>query len=317
EGRYSKPTAPPQNARIGHAPRRGDSRRRFLPRVFAMRYHGLARDRARLFRCYRVWLVGGEPFLCTLGLSDHGHTPGEKGNAAVLQEFLRSTSAANSASLLAASAASLAAAADWYCGRSNLVELCRVEPHLLVECHQLFRCSHAIRALMVTGSGRAVLLALARGGAQSFPAGAGVLCARCLSRLPSFEGHRICIRTPGGSLAHVDGGRWAGERFTISDLESHLSFRPAVHEMVFCSLHYSIALADSPGGAVWHSFARPSNHSLGCIPALDAVQCTVYGNVGHSAFARGERLGADCTASCAAVFRRDQLRSVPYPHSCI
>src|ERR1035441_2277515 len=127
-----------------------------------MRCHGLATDRARLFRCYPLWLVGSEPFLCALGLSDHGHTPGEQGNAAVLQEFLRSTSAANSASLLAASAASFAAAADWYCGRSNLVELCRVEPHLPVEFHQLLRCSHAIRALMVAGSGRAVLLALAR-----------------------------------------------------------------------------------------------------------------------------------------------------------
>src|ERR1035438_10072493 len=261
--------------------------------------------------------LDGATFLCALGLSDHGHTPGQQGNAAVLQELLRSTSAANSARLLAASAASFAAAADWYCGRSNLVELCRVEPHLLVECHQLLRCSHAIRALMVAGSGRAVLLALARGGAQPFPASAGVLCPRCLSRLPSFKGHRICIRTPGGSLVHVDGGRWAGERFTISDLESDHSHRPAVHEMVFRSLHNSIALADIPRGAVWHSFARPSNHSVGCIAPLDAVQCPVYGNVGHCAFAGGERLGADCTASCAAVFRRDQLRSVPYPHSCI
>lgn len=112
-----------------------------------MRCHGLARDRARLFRCYPVGLVGSEPFLCTLGLSDHGHTPGQQGSAAVLQEFLRSTSVANSASLLNASAASLAAAAGWHCGPSNLVGLCRVEPHLLVECHQLLWCRHAIRAL--------------------------------------------------------------------------------------------------------------------------------------------------------------------------
>ena len=282
-----------------------------------MRCHGLARDRARLFRCYPVGLVGSEPFLCTLGLSDHGHTPGQQGSAAVLQEFLRSTSVANSASLLNASAASLAAAAGWHCGPSNLVGLCRVEPHLLVECHQLLWCRHAIRALMVIGSGRAVLLALARGGAQLFPASAGVLCPRCLSRLPSFKGHRICIRTPGGSLVHVDGGRWAGERVAVGDLESDPSHRPAVHEMVFCSLHNSIALADILRRAVWHSFARPSNHSVGRIASLDAVQRAVYRNVRHRTFAGVERLGADRTASCAAVFRRDQLRSVPYPHSCI
>jgi len=134
---------------------------------------------------------------------------------------------------------------------------------------------------------------------------------------PFFAGHRVCIRTPGGSLVHVDGGRRAGERFTTSDLEPVSAHKPAVHEMVFCFLHYSVAFADSPGGAVWHSFAGPSNHSFGCIISLDAVQCAVYGNVGYCAFAGVEPLGADCTASSAAVFRRDQLRSVPYPHSCI
>jgi hypothetical protein len=77
----------------------------------------------------------------------------------------------------------------------------------------------------------------------------------------------------------------------------------------------SSLLLISFGFALWHLILESSNHSSRRFTPLDTLQHSIYGNAGLRAIAGDEFLGTDRTATCAAVFRKNQLRFVSDPYA--